>query len=603
MGGYLGEAGRGGCVSSSEDLAAGLGHRQGRTPPVLGYRHPVDHATRHQAIYQGGDRRAGDGQVRGELGCPGRAVGDQRQDPVLGKGQPSIGDRHFYLAREPRDYAPRGRRDRRLPGWRLGIWFGKHMVSGAKLSAVERRGQDTGAAGPGGASWSGNLRWLYVGRALRSFTTAFLTVVFPLYLAQAGYGSVAIGAMLTGSVVTTAALVVGVGLLADRIGPRPVLVSLGLVGAVGAGVVAMTTNPVALMLASGLGGVGRGGGAGSGGAFGPFFPAEQSMLASSSPLGKRTTIFGYVGFVGVLAAAAGSLVALVPAVAHGDGLSWIAAYRVVFWLGAALSVVVTLASLRLRAGTFAPLAMPADRPGSSSSRAEGSRQGKQQPGADRQGPVRPSVRQRDTHRLSTRQLIGRLGLTNALNGLGIGFIGPLLTYWFHVRYGAGPGEIGTVYMVVNLASAIPYLGAARVTRRLGPVRTVVVTRGASTAFLLAMAWMPTFPLAGLLYAVRMIVNSLGMPARQSYVMGVADERRRGTVAAMGTLPAQLFGTITPVVGGALMVSAIDAPIFGAAFFMTANVIAYYFAFRHVGAGPPRQAPGVARLAAGESADG
>ncbi|MHB8293216.1 MAG: MFS transporter [Acidimicrobiales bacterium] len=476
---------------------------------------------------------------------------------------------------------------------------------------MERRGQDTGVAGPGGASRSENLRWLYVGRALRSFTTAFLTVVFPLYLAQAGYGSVTIGAMLTGSVVTTAALVVGVGLLADRIGPRPVLVSLGLVGAVGAGVVAMTTNPVALMLASGLGGVGRGGGAGSGGAFGPFFPAEQSMLASSSPPGKRTAIFGYVGFVGVLAAAAGSLVALVPAVAHGDGLSWIAAYRVVFWLGAALSVVVTLASLRLRAGTFAPrampadrlpLAMPADRPGSGSSLAEGSRQGEPQPGADRQGPQRPSARQRDTHRLSTRQLIGRLGLTNALNGLGIGFIGPLLTYWFHVRYGAGPGEIGTVYMVVNLASAIPYLGAARVTRRLGPVRTVVVTRGASTAFLLAMAWMPTFPLAGVLYAVRMIVNSFGMPARQSYVMGVADERRRGTVAAMGTLPAQLFGTITPVVGGALMVSAIDAPIFGAAFFMTANVIAYYFAFRHVGAGPARQAPGVAGLAAGESAD-
>ncbi|MGH9045939.1 MAG: MFS transporter, partial [Acidimicrobiales bacterium] len=142
-------------------------------------------------------------------------------------------------------------------------------------------------------------------------------------------------------------------------------------------------------------------------------------------------------------------------------------------------------------------------------------------------------------RLSTGQLLARLGAVNALNGFGFGFLGPLLTYWFHVRYGVGPGEVGLLYTVINLITMAPYLGAARVARSLGAVRTVVWTRAVGLAFLLAMVWTPTFLLAGLAYALRMAANSLGMPARQSYVMGVAEERRRSTVAAVGSLPSQL----------------------------------------------------------------
>lgn len=389
-----------------------------------------------------------------------------------------------------------------------------------------------------------------------------MTVIFPLYLAQRHDSSTTIGIVLTVGSLIGAGMVAAVGLLGDRFGRRPLLIGVGILGALGALALAGATGIVVVTVASGFGGIGRGGGAGSGGSFGPFFPAEQPLLAASVPASRRTRAFGRMGFIGVLAAAAGSLVAGVPTSLHHAGLSWDDAYRLVFLIGAVLSVIVVAVSWPLREHKPQQSSeAPADRSAPTSA---------DQPSANRSSPAG----------LSTKQLVGRLGLTNALNGFGFGFLGPLLTYWFYVRFGAGPAEVGVLYAVVNLVSAIPYLGAHRLTARLGAVRTVVVTRAASVVMLLAMAFVPTFVLAGLFLSLRTIVNSLGLPARQSYAMGAAVERRRGTVAALGTLPSMLSSSVSPAVGGALLGVFVDVPIVGASFFMAANVVAYYLAFRH-----------------------
>ena len=399
-----------------------------------------------------------------------------------------------------------------------------------------------------------NLKWLYAGRALRSFTTAFLTVVFPLYLAAEGYRSGAIGAVLTAGGVLTTVLVAAVGLAGDRFGRKRMLVGLAALGAIGGAMMACTANLAAVTVASGLGGVGRGGGAGSGGSWGPVFPAEQPLLAGSVEARRRTAAFGAIAFVGVMAGAGGSLVAWVPVWLHAAGWSWAAGYRSVFWLGAVLSAAMLVVTLPIREPARAAA-----------------------PSAATEAAAPP---------ISTRQLLGRLGLTNGLNGFGVGFLGPLLTYWFHVRFGAGPGEIGVLYTVVNLVTALPYLGAARLAERLGAVRAVTITRALSVALLVAIAQMPTFVMAGVAFALRMAVNSLSLPARQSYVMGVAEERHRGMIAAVGSLPSQVTSTISPAVGGALMESFLDTPLYGAALFMGLNMVAFYYAFRH--APPPEE---------------
>lgn len=393
-----------------------------------------------------------------------------------------------------------------------------------------------------------NLPWLYAGRALRSFSTAFLSVIFPLYLASRHESATTVGLVLTIGSLVGAGLVAGVGLTGDRYGRRPVLMAVGLLGVVGSAALALSTNLAVVIVASGLGGVGRGGGAGSGGAFGPFFPAEQPLLAASVAPAERTRAFGRLSFLGSVASAAGSLVAGVPALLHGAGMSWGAAYRLLFLGGAVAALAVVAACVPLREPPPAPAPPP------------------------RAGSVGPAG-------ISTRSLVGRLGLANALNGFGFGFVGPLLTYWLHVRYGVGPAAVGALFTVINLVSAVPYLGAHHLTARLGSVRTVVVARTAGLVMLGAVVAAPTFVVAGVLLSLRIAFNSLSVPARQSFAMGAADERRRGVVAALSQLPAMGTSSISPVIGGALMGVFIDVPIIGGVAFMGANVVAYYLAFR------------------------
>lgn len=391
-----------------------------------------------------------------------------------------------------------------------------------------------------------NLQWIYIGRALRSFITAFLTVIFPLYLAHVGYSASRIGLILALSGAITVVLVAAVGLFADFYGRRRAIIGLALLAAVGGLVMGLSHAFFWAVLASGLGGVGRGGGAGSGGSWGPVFPAEQPLVTDSVSPERRTWAFGRISFIGVLAGAAGSLVAGVPDVLHHAGWSFVAGYRLLFLVSAVLSLGMVAVSLPIK-----------ERP----------------PQADDTEDTPPPI--------PLKTLMGRLGMTNALNGLGFGFLGPLLTYWFYRRFGVGSAEIGALYTLINLAAAFPYLWSSVLAKRLGAVKTVTVTRGVGLLMMLLMVFMPNFALAGFFYLLRMVFNSLGMPARQSFVMGVSESRYRSRVSAFSSLPSQITSMITPAVGGALMESVLDTPIYGAVFFMTLNLVTYWWSFRNV----------------------
>lgn len=390
-----------------------------------------------------------------------------------------------------------------------------------------------------------NLQWIYIGRALRSFITALLTVIFPLYLAKEGYSATRLGLVVALSGAITVLLVAGVGLFADFYGRRRAIIGLAFLSAVGGLIMGMSHAFIWAVLASGLGGVGRGGGAGSGGSWGPVFPAEQPLVSESVPADKRTLAFGRISFIGVLAGAAGSLVSGAPQWLHQAGWHWTSGYRLLFFVAAALSLIMMASVLPIS----------------------------ERPPQDSTDEVPPPI--------PLKTLMGRLGLTNALNGLGFGFLGPLLTYWFYRRYGVGAAEIGVLYTAINLAAAFPYLWSSVLAKRLGAVKTVTITRGIGLIMMLAMVFMPSFVLAGLFYLLRMVFNSLGMPARQSFVMGVSERRYRSRVSAFSSLPSQITSMITPAVGGAMMDTFLDTPIVGAVVFMGLNLVTYWYSFRHV----------------------
>lgn len=398
--------------------------------------------------------------------------------------------------------------------------------------------------------------WLLAGRAVRSLSQAFLVIVLPLYVAAAGYSTKELGALLSIASVGSIGTVAAVGFLSDRFGRRAVMIGLAALSAVGCVTYALSARFWVLATASALTSLGRGGGAGSGGARGPFYPAEQALVAESVPPERRNGAFGALSFITVLSSAAGSAVVGVTGILHlWLGLSWIATYRWLFWLAAGLALLLGLLCLPLR--------------------------------------EQKQRRSRAT-RLSrgSKRLIGRLWLTNGLTGLAWGIMGPFLTYWFYRRFGVGAVTLGGLYTLINLATTLPYLGAAWLARRLGAVRTITFSRLFSTVFLFAMAVAPTFLWAAAFYVLRMLFSSLGIPIRQSYVVGVADEENRSSVAALSSLPSQVTASVSPSLGAYLMEEvSMAAPYYMASAVLLLNAWAY-FAFFHKEPPPEeRRAPG------------
>jgi MFS family permease len=373
-------------------------------------------------------------------------------------------------------------------------------------------------------SWRGDLRYLLGGRALRSLTQGYLGVVVPLFLVRAGYNTVHIGVLLTAGAASSALLTALVGFAADRWGRKPMLIALGLMTAAGGVVFASTTNYVVLVVAAALGTIGRGGAAGSGGAFGPYYPAEQALIAEHAGDADRTTVFAGLSLTGVLAAALGAGLAGVPRLVAASGLGTrLDGYRLLFWLTAVAGVAMAAIILPVReTGT------PGERPGAAPAPPP---------------PLSPT----------TRRLLLRFAITNGVNGLAVGFLGPILSLWFHLRYGVDAAAIGVLYLAINLAAAVPYLGVPWITRRLGGVvRTVVTVRLCSAALLGIIPLMPTFALAGGIYLVRMLANAVSVPVRQSYVMGIVRPEERSRMAALSNLPARVFALAGPALVGVML---------------------------------------------------
>jgi MFS family permease len=425
-------------------------------------------------------------------------------------------------------------------------------------------------------SWMNrDLFWLFVARALRSLSQGYMTVTIPLYLALLGYGAVELGILSATTAIASALLAAAVGVLSDRFGRKNLIIVISLMAAASGAAFTLSRNFYVILFAGALGTYGGGGGAGRGGAWGPFYPAAQALIAEHSSDVDRTTIFGVLSFVGVLASAAGSLLASAPQFIHRvSRLTLLQGYDVLFLFTALVGVLMAAAVLPVHDAQHSGDPHGAD---PRIRRARGSWSG-----------------------LSRRswRLVARFMVTNATNGLAIGMFAPFIVYWFHRRFGADAVQLATLLFFINLVAAAPFLLAGHLASRLGAVGAVVITRAISSLLLAAMAFMPNFWLAALFYALRTAFNTVSVPVRQSFLMGVIEPAERASAAGISNFPSQAAMAAIPYFSGYLMDNVwFGLPMVGAAVFQGLNTVLYYAFFRDVR--PPEE---LIQNGDGESAD-
>ena len=384
-------------------------------------------------------------------------------------------------------------------------------------------------------------RRLLGARFLRSVGQGALAVDFSLYLHALGWSGAAIGGVLAGGGLFGASLALGVGLVGDRMRRKPLVQAYQLL-IIACGLIAvMTAQPVVLAIMAVVAGFGRG----ANGAAGPFSPAEQAWLADAIEPSERGWIYSLnmaIGFVGM---GIGSALAMLPAFWQ-QVLPGPLAYRPLFALLALLSLAGWL--------TLAPAA-----------------------DVYRPRPELPSDAQ--VRGEENRQL-AKLVVTNAFNGLAIGLTGPLIPYWFALKFGLGPAQIAPMMALTFLATALAAILTGILARRIGLVNSVVTMRGVGLFLLVALPLMPAYSLASAVYILRSCFNRGSAGSRQALAIGLVREGRRALAASLNTVSFQFPQAAGPALSGWLFdLGRFSLPFYLGAGLQAAYLVLYRLAFK------------------------
>ena len=116
-------------------------------------------------------------------------------------------------------------------------------------------------------------------RGLRTFAQGFVAIVLAVYLAKLGLSLVEVGAFFSAGVAGGAVMALLVGLVAEKLGRRRLLIGLTLLTAAAATMLVLTDNTLVLTV---LAFVGALSGVDGGGGAQPTLPLEQASLADAA---------------------------------------------------------------------------------------------------------------------------------------------------------------------------------------------------------------------------------------------------------------------------------------------------------------------------------
>ena len=386
-----------------------------------------------------------------------------------------------------------------------------------------------------------NVHLLYTARCLRGFGDAFAVIVLPAYLSAIGLGPIEIGLVATASLLGTAVFTLLIGLIAPRHDPRN-MVLLGAALMVLTGVAFPRFEHVALI--AGVAFIGTINP--STGDIGVLVPLEHALLARSIADEERTRAFARYSLIGALSMAAGALAAGMTDIMVARGFSHLAAFKLMFYLYAALGLMAAAVYRRLPRSPVEPFRPVA--------------------------PLGPS-----------RHVVYKLAALFSLDAFAGGFIvQSLLVLWLFEKFELSLAAASLFFFWSGVLSAFSYPVAAWIAGRIGLINTMVFTHIPSSICLIAAAFSSDLTVALGLLLVRSALSQMDVPTRTSYVMAVVTPAERTAAASVTAVPRSLASSISPAFSGMLL----TLPFAGLPLVLCGSLkiiydLALLYSFRHI----------------------
>jgi MFS family permease len=250
------------------------------------------------------------------------------------------------------------------------------------------------------------------------------------------------------------------------------------------------------------------------GEVGPFLSLEQAIIPRTCDSQRRTLAFSWYNLVGYASTSVGALIAGLPQY-FGSGPT---AYRPLF-------------AAYLLSGLVGSVLY-----------------GKLSRGVEIQRPTTPVKRAILSEK--SKPIVQRLSALFAIDAFGGGFIGTsILSYYFYERFALQPTSLGLIFSATQIVTAMSFLAAERIARRIGLLRTMVFSHIPSNVFLTAVPFAPSALGAISLLLCRQSLSQMDVPTRQSYVMAVVDEDDRTPAAGFTNVTRSVAQSVSPSVAG------------------------------------------------------
>ena len=381
---------------------------------------------------------------------------------------------------------------------------------------------------------------LIFSNAFRSFSSAILTVAFPIYLSKIGVSPVLIGLTFMGIILFSAIRSLIEGVIADRLGRKPVLIFIAASLVIGGAIFVVTTNITILLIAAVLFTVG--------GSI-TYTPAEIALLGDKVSDENRTMAYSINATLATATSILGSFAGAIPEALQRLGIPEVLAYQQIFVIFAAVGVICIILFALIKE------VKPEHKP------------------VDSAPPTEQDI--------SERKFLLRWSSVVALDEIG-GSFNNLLSYWFYLRFGVGPAEIGLITGLGNLISTISYTLGFKMAKRFGTIRATVMSRVPIFLINFLTPFMPSFAIVAASRLFMSVFSNIDVPLRHSYIMGVTQSKQRASTYGVIQVVSRFTSAGAPAIAGYLYeFVSLSFPFYGAGFFQFASAATMYLFFKDI----------------------
>ena len=392
-------------------------------------------------------------------------------------------------------------------------------------------------------NFSKDVKLLIVSSIVMSFTQGYMFVDFSIYLSQMGYSTYWIGIILSVPTLLGALFMIPMGHLSDIYGRKRFILLARFFSFLGALIYFFTYNLILIILAGIFQGI----------AFANASSSYNALMAEKTNFENRNVIFASNTFLSGIAMAGGMFYGSIPPLlSEYFGLSVYSSYRVLFLTSIIGLLVSTLLIIRV----------------------------KEEYGGNKNGN---SIRFLDLFHFpeKSKGTIIKLSVLGLI-GLGAGVIVRLFSLWFFLKFHVNVDILGPIFSVSQIVTAFASITTPSIARKIGEIKTIVLTEALSVIILITMPLLPFYYLAGIFLIIRNFLMNMSGPIMTSFTMSIipVEERARGSaiIQFFDALP-RSFG---PYLGGFFMsIGYIDLPFYFTGILYSVSIFLFYLFFRNV----------------------